>query len=155
MAALDSVFLDTTVLLGGLIDFGESSRASQAILDRVADRKLSNVRTSWHCCLEFYAVSTRLPPGFRLTPHQAVHLLSDLLSMVSVAQMRTDAIPRFLEVAVSERVVGGRIYDAHIAEVARLADADVIVTENRRHFSSLLKHGVRVLRPSELLDELK
>ena len=155
MAPLTSVFLDTTILLGGLIDFGASGRASQGILDRVADGRISDVRTSWHCCLEFYAVSTRLPPGFRLTPQQAVRLLSDLLSMVAVEQLRKDAIARFLEMAVSERVVGGRIYDAHIAEVARLAGADVIVTENRRHFTSLLKHGVRVLRPSEFLDELE
>jgi predicted nucleic acid-binding protein len=51
-------------------------------------------------------------------------------------------------------VAGGRIYDAHIAEIARLAGASIVVTDNRRHFTILMKHGVRVLRPKELAEEL-
>jgi len=49
---------------------------------------------------------------------------------------------------------GGRIYDAHSAEVARLAGAQIVVTENRRHFIPLLRHGIRVLVSAELAAEL-
>jgi predicted nucleic acid-binding protein len=52
-------------------------------------------------------------------------------------------------------IAGGRVYDAHIAEVARTARADVIVTDNRRHFLAALRHGVRVETPSEFLAGLK
>ncbi len=43
---------------------------------------------------------------------------------------------------------------AAVAEVARLAGAEVLVTESRRHFTSLLRHGLRVLTAAELLAEL-
>ena len=52
-------------------------------------------------------------------------------------------------------IAGGRIYDAHIAEVARSAGATVIVTDNRRHFLAALRYGIRVETPSEFLSGLK
>jgi predicted nucleic acid-binding protein len=42
----------------------------------------------------------------------------------------------FLAAAAHDGVAGGRVYDTHIAEVARAAGAAVIVTDNRRHFSA-------------------
>jgi len=61
-------FLDTSVLLAGLIDFGPQSAPAQRLLHAVAEKELQNAATAWHCCLEFFSVSTRLPPEFRLTP---------------------------------------------------------------------------------------
>jgi hypothetical protein len=142
------------VLLGGCIDFGESSVCAQRIIDAVADGIIADARTAWHCCLEFYSVSTRLPAGYRLSPTQTLSILQDLISIVRVEQLPADARLSFLEAVVSERVAGGRIYDAHIAEIARLSHAGMVVTDNRRHFSVLTKHGVCVLRPNELLGEL-
>jgi predicted nucleic acid-binding protein len=54
-----------------------------------------------------------------------------------------------------DRITGGRIYDAHIAEVAKAAGAAVVVTDNRRHFLSALRHGMRVETPSEFVATLK
>ena len=48
-----------------------------------------------------------------------------------------------------------RIYDAHIADVARTAGATVIVTDNRRHFLTALRHGIRVETPAEFAAALK
>jgi len=39
-----------------------------------------------------------------------------------------------LRAAARDAIVGGRLYDAHIAEIARSAGAGVVVTDNRRHF---------------------
>lgn len=50
------------------------------------------------------------------------------------------------------RSAGGRIYDSHIAEVAR---AGVIVTDNRRHFLTALRYDMRVQTPTEFLDAMK
>jgi predicted nucleic acid-binding protein len=153
VALVTPVFFDTTVLLGGCIDFGRSSVDAQRLLDDVADGSIRNALTGWHCCLEFYAVATRLPGGYRLAPQQAWRLLQEILAMFQVEQLPEEARLPFLEAAVRERVAGGRVYDAHIAEVARLAGASVVVTDNRRHFTILMKHGVRVLRASEFAEE--
>jgi predicted nucleic acid-binding protein len=52
-------------------------------------------------------------------------------------------------------VAGGRIYDTHIAETARAAGATVIVTDNRRHFLSALRYGIRVETPAEFAAAMK
>jgi hypothetical protein len=62
---------------------------------------------------------------------------------------------RLLQAAVQDGTAGGRIYDAHIAEVARAASAGVIVTDNRRHFLAALRHGIRVETPIEFLRTIK
>ena len=38
-----------------------------------------------------------------------------------------------------------------VAEVARTANAETIVTDNRRHFVSTLRYGMRVETPAEFL----
>lgn len=69
-------------------------------------------------------------------------------------QLPGDARLQFLEAAAGERVAGGRVYDAHIADVARLSGAAIVVTDNRRHFTALMKYGIRVLQPMEFATEL-
>ena len=61
----------------------------------------------------------------------------------------------YIETAALDRIAGGRIYDAHIAEVARAAGATVVVTDNRRHFLAALKYGLRVETPAEFVTTLK
>jgi hypothetical protein len=61
----------------------------------------------------------------------------------------------FVAAAARDRAIGGRIYDAHIADVARAAGARVIVTDNRQHFVSSLRYGIRVETPDEFLANLK
>ena len=155
MALVTPVFFDTSILLGGLIDFGGPSRDAQLLLDALADGHLRPVRTAWHCCLEFYAVATRLPPQFRLPPSDAVRLIEEeILGRCRVHQLPTERYRAFLHDAERERAAGGRIYDAHIAEIARRSGSRTIVTDNRRHFTVLLRHGVRVLTASEAAAEI-
>lgn len=106
----------------GLIELGPRVAGAQAVLRAVADGPARRTLTAWHCCLEFYAVATRLPEEFRLSPADAGRLLE-----------------------ARERVAGGRLYDAHVAETARRAGARLVVTDNARHFSVLRAHGIRVL----------
>jgi hypothetical protein len=54
-----------------------------------------------------------------------------------------------------DAIAGGRVYDAHIADVARVAGARVIVTENRRHFVTVLRYGIRVETSAEFSRSLK
>ena len=57
--------------------------------------------------------------------------------------------------AARDAIAGGRIYDSHIADVARASGARVVVTDNRRHFVSALRYDLRVETPAEFLETLK
>lgn len=147
-----SVFLDTSVLLAGLVDFGPQSAPAQSLLHAVAEKTVQPVSTAWHCCLEFYSVATRLPPEFRLSPADAAQLVEqEILARALVHDLPAGNRLAFLKSVVQDGTAGGRIYDAHVAEVARSAGARVIVTDNRRHFLAALRHGIRVETPSEFL----
>ncbi len=154
-ATTGAIFFDTSVLLAGLIDFGESSVASIALLDRVADGEIQRPQTAWHCCLELFSVATRLPEEYRLTILDAQRVLAEeILARFAVLDLPPERrAPLFAE-AVSDGVAGGRIYDAQIGAVAVAAGARILVTGNRRHFVPLLRRGLRVLTADELLAEL-
>jgi predicted nucleic acid-binding protein len=147
-----AVFLDTSVLLAGLIDFGPQSAPAQKLLHAVAEQKVKAAGTAWHCCLEFFSVATRLPPEYRLTSADAQRLLDEeVFGRMTVHDLPADDRLPLLRAAVQDGTLGGRIYDAHIAEVARAAGARVVVTDNRRHFLAALRHGIRVETPAEYL----
>ena len=111
--------------------------------------------TAWHCCLEFYAVATRLPEEFRLSPTDAGRLVEEeLLGRLQVVDLAASARLELGHEAVRERVAGGRLYDAHIAEIARRSGARLVVTDNVRHFSGLRLRGVLVLDSAACAAEL-
>jgi predicted nucleic acid-binding protein len=148
-------FLDTSVLVAGLIELGDASQPADRILDAVARGVLARPLTAWHCCLEFYSVATRLPAGLRLDPDMARQLLDEeILQRFTVCDLPPEGRATLFEAAARDRVGGGRIYDAHIAEVARLAGAGAVVTDNRRHFIGLLRHGLHVWTAAEFVDEV-
>jgi predicted nucleic acid-binding protein len=149
-------FLDTSVLLAGVLDFGPQSAPAQSIMHAVAEKIVQSPATAWHCCLEFYSVATRLPPEFRLSPADGARLLEEeVFARMTVYELPAADRQRLLHAAAQDGTAGGRIYDAHIAEVARAAGANVIVTDNRRHFLAALRHGIRVETPPEFLRTIK
>ncbi len=151
-----SVFLDTSVLLAGLIDFGPQSAPAQSVLHLVAEKRITQPSTAWHCCLEFFSVATRLPPEFRIAPTDACTLLEEeIFGRMAVHDLPQSDRLAMLQAAARDGVAGGRIYDTHIAEVARAVGANVVVTDNRRHFVSALRYGMRVETPAEFLAALK
>jgi predicted nucleic acid-binding protein len=149
-AAGRPIFFDTSVLLAGLVELGDQSLASGRILDAISRGSIGHPMTAWHCCLEFYSVATRLPAGLRLEPEQARRLIeAEILARFDVRDLPLDQRARFLADAARDRVSGGGVYDAHIAETARAASAGIVVTDNRRHFVALLRHGIRVWSADE------
>jgi predicted nucleic acid-binding protein len=155
VGGLKGAFFDTSVLIAGMIDFGRSSHHALLLMDAVADGRIERPLTAWHCCLEFYSVTTRLPEEYRLEPETALRFLrEEIFTHFSVHDLPAELREEFLVSAVGEGTVGGRIYDAHIAEVARQAGARLVATENRRHFTPLLRHGIRVLVSEELASEI-
>jgi predicted nucleic acid-binding protein len=155
LALVGPVFLDTTVLLGGIIELEPGGGDAHRVLDALAADELPGARTAWHCCLEFFSVATRLPEEFRLEPDDARRLLeTEILARLEVHDLPADRRRDLFLLAAAERVVGGRIYDRHIASVALAAGARIVVTENVKHFGHLSRDGLRVLRAAEFLAEL-
>ena len=151
-----SVFLDTSVILAGLIDFGPQSAPAQQLMHAVAEKRVASPATAWHCCLEFFSVATRLPPEFRIAPADAVTLLEEeVFARMAVHDLPAADRLAMLRGAARDAIAGGRIYDSHIADVARASGARVVVTDNRRHFVSALRYDLRVETPAEFLDTLK
>ena len=158
MAAADPpiamVFLDTSVRWR-LVDVGPASAPAQQVMHAVAERQV-HAATAWHCCLEVYSVATRLPPEYRVSPTDAARLLQEeVFARMAIHDLPPPDRVSFLLGLVQEGIAGGRVYDAHIAEVARAAGAATIVTDNRRHFLAALRHGIRVDTPAEFLASLK
>jgi predicted nucleic acid-binding protein len=150
---LGPVFVDTSVLLAGLVELGDHSLAPSRILDAIARGSIRHPLTAWHCCLEFYSVATRLPAGLRLEPEQARRLIeAEILARFDVRDLPSELRLRFLADVARDRVSGGAVYDAHIAETALAASARIIVTDNRRHFVALLRHGIRVWNALEFIE---
>ena len=149
-------FLDTSILLAGLIDFGPQSAPAQTLLHAIVEKRIPAPATALHCCLEFFSVATRLPPEFRLTAPDAARLLEEeVMARMAVHDLPAAARVSMIKAAAHDAVTGGRIYDSHIAEVARAAKAETIVTDNRRHFVSALRYAIRVETPVEFLASLK
>jgi predicted nucleic acid-binding protein len=155
VAGLKGAFFDTSVLIAGMSDFGSSSHQALLLMDAVADGRIERPLTAWHCCLEFYSVTTRLPEEYRLEPEAALRFLrEEIFARFSIHDLPAELREDFLVSTLGEGTAGGRIYDAHIAEIARQAGARLVATENRRHFTPLLRHGIRVLVSKELADEI-
>ena len=155
MAVVKDVFFDTSVLLAGLVDLGAPSRDALPLLDAVAKGRIRTPRTAWHCCLELYSVATRLPEEFRLTPADALMLIEEeVLERFEVHDLPTRSRHGFLRLCAREGIRGGRLYDAHIAEIARSARASLVVTENQRDFAVLERHGIPVLGAAGLRTQL-
>lgn len=153
MADLTPAFFDTSVLVSGIVDEGDESRAPQAIFDALAAGQIPRPQTAWHCCLEFFAVITRLPPPYQVAPEPARELVEEeILERFEVHQLPAERRDGFFGRATGVR--GGRIYDLHIAEVARSHGATVLVTGNQRHFQRLLQAPIRILSPEQYLAEL-
>ncbi len=150
-----SIFLDTSVILAGLVDFGPQSAPAQSLMHAVAEKRIPAAATAWHCCLEFFSVATRLPPEFRIGPADAVTLLEEeVFARMTVHDLPAADRLLMLRSAARDAIAGGRIYDSHIADVARAAGARVVVTDNRRHFLSALRYDLRVETPTEFLAQL-
>lgn len=155
MAVVKPVFFDTCVLLEGLIEISGEAAPAQRIMDAIAEGRVRRPLTAWHCCLEFYAVSTRLPEDLRVAPEDALFLIKEeILTRFEIHQLPKDFYPQFFKEVSSSRCIGGRIYDAHIAEIAKVAGAKLVVTDNRKHFLSLLSQGIQVLTSSEYIEVL-
>ena len=155
MAVARRAFFDTSILVSAFIEMGETPGPAEAIWTRLrtgarppaADGLALRPRV----LLGGDEAARRPAPGPQA--RRATRPRRDPRDGSRCATSRPTRATGFIDSIVRERVAGGRVYDAHIAEAARLAGAELVVTDNRRHFVPLLRHGIRVLTAAEFADE--
>lgn len=103
-----------------------------------------------HSIVESYAVLTRLPAKYRLTPSEAEMVLRETLrNNASLAPFVAESVWQTLGSFVDAPAAGGETYDAFIINLLASSGVEAIVTYNAREFRRLAQ-GVRIVQPSEL-----
>ncbi len=149
------IFLDTNVFVSGLLDVSADS-ACRAILEALEARRLRSCVTAWHCCLEFFSVTTRLPPEYRLSAEDAISLLTEhVFDRVRVEDLPVrEAVPWLRQLGGSE-VRGGLVYDAHLARIAQRAGCAFLVTSNVADFRQIAPAGLEILHPRQFIQRME
>ncbi|MBC8391856.1 MAG: PIN domain-containing protein [Deltaproteobacteria bacterium] len=102
-----------------------------------------------HSILETYAVLTRLPGELRTMGLEAKQLLEvTIRPNMQIAEFNPSSIWDCIESLANQSVVGGRSYDAFIAEILIKAGAEAIVTFNTAYFIDLDPH-LSVIDPTK------
>lgn len=127
------MLLDTTCLVAAALPQHEHHAAT--INDLARRRAAGDVFVmSAHAILEAYAVLTRLPAPHRLTPADALAVLTRNWARSETVALSAAESWRVVQRHGSQGIGGGRVYDGCIAACARKGRAGVILTWNVRHF---------------------
>lgn len=139
--------LDTSCMIAAVCTWHEHHVAAVTEINRrLEDGKRLAVPAS--ALVEAYAVLTRLPAPHRLSPGDAWALVdASFIEPATVVALTRIVYVRLLRRIAKQTIAGGRTYDAVIAECARQARAEVLLTFNPRHFDPP-PQGVSVIDPS-------
>ncbi len=100
--------------------------------------------------VEAYAVLTRLPPPYRLSPADTLTLLeANFMSASRIVALDGKSYRTLLRRAPDEGIAGGRTYDAVIAACFFKAKAAVLLTFNESHFLSFVDKGIEIIVPGK------
>jgi predicted nucleic acid-binding protein len=127
-------FFDTSVLLPAFLEDHADHERCLAIYAPSSKRVAC---CGAHSLAEVYATVTRLPGEFRASPAQAVVFLSDIQEHLTIVSLESSEYFQAIQGAALSGIVGGTIYDALLAACAIKAKAEIIYTDNDRHFRML------------------
>jgi len=128
--------VDSCILIAGV-------HANHPLHAPAADWLIRNISlheliVTHHSILETYAVLTRLPGELRTTGPEAKKLLeTSIQPNMKIAEFNASSIWDCIDSIVNQSAVGGRSYDAFIAEILINAGAEAIATFNTTHFNEL------------------
>lgn len=140
--------VDTSVLVAAV----HANHPMHAVASTWLDSAFSEheVLIAHHSVVESYAVLTRLPSKFRLSPQEAQMVLRETLhGNARLASFVAESVWSTLDSIVHRGAAGGPTYDAFIINILAEAGADVIVTFNAREFRGLAG-DLRVAEPSDV-----
>ncbi|MCK6480172.1 MAG: hypothetical protein L6R43_08480 [Planctomycetes bacterium] len=139
--------LDTSVVVAAVLRWHEDNDRSLDAIEAACGkgRGLLLPRT---VLLQSWSVATRMPPGRRLSPRDAMDLLRALLAgRAEVPAAAGSPDWPLLEEAVSSGVVGGAIHDFEILDAAARAGAGRLLTLNPADFLRFGDRGVEIVAP--------
>lgn len=98
--------------------------------------------------VEAYAVLTRLPAPYRLSPADALELLdANFMARRRIVSLDGEAYVHLLRGAPSRGIYGGRTYDAAIAECAAKAQVSALLTLDEDDFRGWGSNRLKIVVP--------
>jgi predicted nucleic acid-binding protein len=128
------VFFDTSVLVAAALKQHPHHHRSLAA---IAETDRQNACCGAHSQAELYAVLTRLPGKDRVGGDRALLVLDGIEQKMEVVSLTAREYRAAINESAAAGVLGGRLYDALLAECALKARATRILTWNVAHFRSL------------------
>jgi predicted nucleic acid-binding protein len=139
--------VDTNCVIAAVCDWHSQHHVAAAEIERRLDRG-EHMAVAVHALTEAYSVLTRFPAPHRLAPEDAWAVLNvSFVQAGTVVSLTMAQHIALLARIAGDGVVGGRAYDALIAECAFRARADALLTFNHRHFDPAPK-GVAIVVPA-------
>jgi len=117
------IAVDTSVVVAGFATWHEGHRASVAALDR-------RPRLPAHVVVESFSVLTRLPPPHRVRPNLVSAFLRTRFPEQPLLLPPVEHLS-LVEEATEAGIVGGAVYDALVAAIARHAGATLLSRDQR------------------------
>lgn len=128
------VFFDTSVLVAALLRQHPFHERALPWLARARRGELEFVVAA-HTLLELYSVLTRMPLRPRISPSTAERLvLENVADGAELVALDGEDYRNVLRRAVQRGTTGGTVYDGLLAEAARKAGVDTLLTLNPRDF---------------------
>ncbi len=125
------IYFDTSVIVAALEKRHIHYHSSVRLLRRHDGNSAS---TATHTLAETYAAMTRLPVSPRVSPAEALVLVQEISSRISVVDLTMAEYVETIKRAAAQGISGGTIYDALHLQCARKVNATAIYTWNIRHF---------------------
>jgi len=127
-------FFDTSVLVaafwGGHVHHVPS-------LQRFAAAEKRRSACGIHSLAEVYAVMTALPVKPMIPPEQALLFVEEVRHRLTLVSLSAEEYFAAIQNAASRGFTGGRIYDSLLLACAAKCKAQVVYTQNLKHYQSL------------------
>jgi predicted nucleic acid-binding protein len=100
--------------------------------------------------VETYAVLTLLPSPHRLSGADALAVIDgSFMTSGRIVALAARSYRTLLRQALEDRIVGGQVYDAVIAQCGLVAKVSALLTFDAKHFTWLSDRGVQVVVPGQ------
>jgi predicted nucleic acid-binding protein len=140
---------DSSVMVAALCAWHEHHAAAVAELDQRLGTGTQLVAAG-PAMVETYAVLTRLRAPYRQSASDAQALTArSFLDGTELVALEGAPYRDLLDRALVLGVIGGQVYDLVIAECARQAGVDALLTFNARHFRRLADRAIDIVIPGE------
>ncbi len=128
------VLPDTSVLFPALWKEHENHEVAVRWLD-AARRQVCNCVVSSHSVVELFSVMTRHPATRHIASHDVWQVIeSTLLPDVTLVPLTSEQLIAKLRWCSANGLGGGILYDAIVAAAAEVAQVDLLITYNPKHF---------------------